>query len=100
MARHKHADLMEALANDDELVIEYRKTEDDEWITTTHPAFYPQFQYRIKPKRAVWYIAMEENPVCRRWHELNFTKAIAEAWKGKVVKITMENGVVVSTEKV
>jgi len=49
MAAHVHAELMMALALNDELVIELRNRLDGRWEPALNPTWHPMMQYRIKP---------------------------------------------------
>lgn len=50
MARHVHADLMIAKANDASLKIEIMAGGDQRWIYCHAPSWNPLMEYRIKPK--------------------------------------------------
>jgi hypothetical protein len=50
MARHPHADLMIAYANDDTLEIQVRLHEFGIWQSIRNPNWDAEFQYRIKPQ--------------------------------------------------
>jgi len=53
--RHKHAELMIAYANDTTLKFQYRSNPDEEWSDLSQPNWYPDFEYRIKPKTVTKY---------------------------------------------
>lgn len=48
MPKHKHADLIKAWA--DGAKIECRGEVGEPWLPTTHPAWYEDYYYRIKPE--------------------------------------------------
>lgn len=47
MTRHKHADLIHAWADGAEIQVKYL---DGSWVDELYPCFYPNNEYRIKPK--------------------------------------------------
>ena len=47
--RHKHADVIIAWANGEEIEVMFTPSEG--WVDTSKPKWHEQFEYRIKPKR-------------------------------------------------
>ena len=61
MTRHKHADLMIALANDKTLKIQFYSSFDHTWKDVSTPTWLEYTEYRIKPKTMkIGYFAVNE----------------------------------------
>lgn len=52
MTRHKHADVMIAYANDKNLEVQFRMSEQRKWCDAPLPGWQEELEYRIKPKEA------------------------------------------------
>lgn len=53
--RHKHADLMIAKAEDSSLEIQFKNGVSNHFETVDNPAWNPDYEYRIKPRKKTVY---------------------------------------------
>lgn len=54
--RHKHADIITAWAEGDE--VEYRKSPEYIWKTAEFPGWYENYEYRVKPPKNKYRVGM------------------------------------------
>jgi hypothetical protein len=75
MAKHKHADLLIAYANDDSLQIQYRHDDAAEWVACVgSPSFSTLLQWRIKPTPKRAFVYMVNHTHSEYWYPQTFTR--------------------------